>query len=83
MPLGPADYSDGSHTTRCLEHWVDEIAGRIYERRERMLGEHVQKPPQHIVERQVEAPHDGATQEPVGQAQKSSDDSPAPGAHQR
>jgi hypothetical protein len=58
--FGPADYRDASHTTRCLNRWVDQIAERIFERRERLLGEHVQKPPQHLAEKEAEAPQPGA-----------------------
>jgi hypothetical protein len=56
--FGPADYRPGTHVTLCLEEWVDQIAKRIAERRERLLGEHVQKSPQHIVEEGTEAPQD-------------------------
>jgi len=54
--VGPADYREMSHTARCLNRWVDQAAARIFERRERLLGEHVQKPPQHLAEEAAEAP---------------------------
>jgi hypothetical protein len=56
--FGPADYRPGTHVTRCLEEWVDQIATRIAGRRERLLGEHIQRSPQHIVEQGTEAPQD-------------------------
>lgn len=54
--IGPADYRETSHTARCLNRWIDQIAARIFERRERLLSEHVQKPPQHLAEEAAEAP---------------------------
>lgn len=49
MSFGSADYRQGTHTYRCLMSWADEIAERIATHWQQKLGEHIGKPPEHIV----------------------------------
>jgi hypothetical protein len=66
---GPADYTDGSHTTNWLRLWVTEIAEEIVERREHRLRESVGASPRHLPEKNaepenVDAPRDAIERTP-------------------
>jgi hypothetical protein len=49
MAFGPADYTKGTHTYRCLTSWAEEIAEGIARRWQARLGESIGKAPEHIV----------------------------------
>ena len=46
--IGPADYREGAQTFMWLTTVINEIAERIVSHRERMLGESLGAPPQHL-----------------------------------
>ncbi len=58
LSIGPADYKKDTQTARTLTLWAEEIAERIAERWQAQLGEHIGKPPKHIL------PDEGASEGP-------------------
>ena len=50
MGFGPANYTPGTHTYRCLTSWCDEIAEKIANRWQQQLGDSIGKPPEHIID---------------------------------
>jgi hypothetical protein len=45
---GPADYTEGSHTSRWIRNVVEQIADRIVYDRARAVGDRVTPPPRHL-----------------------------------